>query len=194
MNNININSNDNTSNLVTIVKGKQNTQTNKHAQPNGGLLTASKGDAGLCMPSAQQLKPVADSGRNISQVPIDDSNIKIWGAPSSWSNEQWQLLEDKAKHELSGEAFMKLLGYKRRKDLEQLFYRLSSRCNKLYRIRWDSDVENGKHSLPELKTGKTGLHISTTRFKRYGLTVPQNTYFVMSKIADDEIRLKIVKG
>ncbi len=109
-----------------------------------------------------------------------------------YSNEQWSEFHNFVKSGVTGEDLMKVFGFKRRKDLEHVFYNLSRRTKTFVDINWQTDFKSGAHSLPELKSGKNGLHISPTRFKRYGFDIQPDTLFEFKRISETEMKLIII--
>ncbi len=140
--------------------------------------------------------------RNAAQVPHlnDDAvdknlvmpqTMKECGSYKKWTESQWAEFKKLVNIGTSGEEFMKMLAFNRRKDLEFVFYELSKREKKVYEPNWQIDVDNGEHALPELKFSKNGLHISNTRLKRHGLEISKNTFVTMKVIQPNKIELTV---
>lgn len=136
---------------------------------------------------ANTQNPATTSPATVNQSVSLDKKVNEWADP------QWQCIIEFIGQGFSGERLMKIIGLKRRKDLESIFYRLSVHVKQTYVIKWESNASQFKHALPDLKAGKDGsLRISDVRFKRHGLKVSAGIYFTMDKVSDTEIKLIIL--
>lgn len=121
------------------------------------------------------------NARDFAEIPIN-----------KWTDSHWDYARKLAEQNLSGEELMKVFAFKRRKDLESLFYKLSERLDTFLKINWLADVSCNEHALPDLKASKDGaLRISATRFKRMGLDVTEGMYFDMEKISDKQFSVTL---